>query len=64
MIFFFCVAGRVCMLATVGWIVQDLGLRAPGMPAELKAATSFQAHDVAVSDGRLLMLLMPIPLPR
>ena len=58
MIFFFCVAGRVCMLATVGWIVQDLGLRAPGMPAELKAATSFQAHDVAVSDGRLFMLLI------
>merc|ERR1719183_673358 len=28
--------GRVCMLATVGWISADLGLRAPGVPAELK----------------------------
>lgn len=52
--------GRVCMLALVGWISTDLGLRAPGVPVELKAAslTSFAAHDVAVADGRLLMLLI------
>ena len=52
--------GRICMLGTVGWISTDLGLRAPGVPAELKSAslTSFAAHDVAVSDGRLLMLLI------
>jgi len=52
--------GRICMLGTVGWISTDLGLRAPGVPAELKSAslTSFAAHDVAVTDGRLLMLLI------
>jgi len=52
--------GRVCMLGTVGWIAADLGLRAPGVPAELKSAsvTSFAAHDIAVADGRLLMLLI------
>jgi len=52
--------GRVCMLGTVGWIAADFGLRAPGVPAELKAAsvTSFAAHDIAVADGRLLMLLI------
>jgi hypothetical protein len=52
--------GRICMLGTVGWIAADLGLRAPGVPAELKAAslTSFAAHDVAVADGRLLMLMI------
>ena len=52
--------GRVCMLGTVGWIAADMGLRAPGVPAELKSAslTSFAAHDVAVADGRLLMLII------
>ena len=52
--------GRVCMLATVGWISADLGLRAPGVPSELKAAgvTSYAAHDIAVADGRLLMLII------
>ena len=52
--------GRVCMLAVVGWIAADCGLRAPGVPAELKdkALTSFAAHDVAVADGRLLMLII------
>ena len=52
--------GRICMLGTVGWIAADLGLRAPGVPAELKAASlsSYAAHDVAVADGRLLMLLI------
>ena len=52
--------GRICMLATVGWISTDLGLRAPGVPAELKTSslTSFMAHDTAVADGRMLMLLI------
>ena len=52
--------GRICMLGVVGWIAADLGLRAPGVPGELKAAslTSFAAHDVAVTDGRMLMLLI------
>jgi len=51
--------GRVCMLGVVGWIAADLGLRAPGVPAELKAVTtSYAAHDVATADGRMLMLLI------
>ena len=54
------VAGRICMIGTVGWIAVDLGLRAPGVPAELRSAavTSYAAHDIAVGDGRLLMLMI------
>mmetsp|Transcript_94622 Transcript_94622/g.167086 ORF Transcript_94622/g.167086 Transcript_94622/m.167086 type:complete len:278 (-) Transcript_94622:86-919(-) len=52
--------GRVCMLATIGWILPDIGVRAPGVPTELKdaAVTSFKAHDIAVADGRMLLLLL------
>ena len=47
--------GRVCMLGVVGWILVDQGLRAPG--AE-NAPASFAAHDFAVENGRMWVLLM------
>merc|ERR1719326_843698 len=50
--------GRVCMLATLGWIGVDLGVKAPGLPAGLKGLTAFQAHDAAVAQGPLIVLLM------
>jgi len=53
--------GRVCMLAVVGWIVVDSGLRAPGLHSGDKmfdVATSYAAHDVAVDTGGMWFLLM------
>ena len=48
--------GRVCMLATVGWLTVDAGVRAPGLPKELATVNSWSAHDAAV--GPLLVLLI------
>jgi len=50
--------GRVCMLAVLGWIGVDLGVKAPGLPAGLKGLSAFQAHDAAVAQGPLIVLLM------
>ena len=52
--------GRVCMLAIVGWIAADIGLRAPGLPADspLMSVTSFTAHDAAVKQGSMIVLLI------
>ena len=50
--------GRVCMLATVGWLAVDTGLRAPGVPKDLAALNSYQAHDLAVTSGPLIVLLI------
>lgn len=52
--------GRVCMLGTVGWIATDTGLRAPGLGSDspLMSVTSYEAHDVSVKQGSLLVLLI------
>jgi len=52
--------GRICMLATVGWISVDLGLqpRAPFVPAPLQGVSSFSAHDIAVTQGGLVVLMI------
>jgi len=49
--------GRFCMLATLGWIAVDLGLRFPG---DMFAAipNSLAAHDLAVENGSMKTLLM------
>jgi len=54
--------GRVCMLATVGWIATDLGLRAPGLPADspLMSVSSFAAHNLAVQQGPMIALLFVV----
>lgn len=50
--------GRACMLAVTGWIAVDLGLRAPYLPQSMMSLTSYQAHDAAVANGSLLVLLI------
>mmetsp|Transcript_20070 Transcript_20070/g.58268 ORF Transcript_20070/g.58268 Transcript_20070/m.58268 type:complete len:535 (-) Transcript_20070:6-1610(-) len=46
--------GRVCMLATVGWIATDLGLRAPG---EAFQVSTIEAHDAMVKFGAMPQML-------
>jgi len=48
--------GRVCMLATLGFVAVDSGLLAPGAPA----VSSLAAHDVTVKSGHMLFLLFVI----
>lgn len=46
---------RIAMLATLGWIVADLGIHLPG---DVHAVTSLAAHDVAVKSGALAQILI------
>merc|ERR1719188_2758024 len=46
--------GRVAMLATVGWIATDLGLR---FPAEQFQVNNVQAHDIMVENGTFRVAL-------
>lgn len=48
--------GRVCMLATVGWIAGDLGFRFPGDKFQA-VANSLEAHDKMVEAGYMLPFL-------
>jgi len=48
--------GRVCMLATLGWIGVDLGARFPGEKFQA-VASSVQAHDAMVREGQMLPML-------
>jgi Chlorophyll A-B binding protein. len=45
--------GRICMLATVGWIAVDMGLRVYPVPAGLEGVTAATAHDASVAQGGL-----------
>jgi len=46
--------GRICMLATLGFVAVDLGLLAPGAPS---GYSSVAAHDMAVEKGAMYVLL-------
>jgi len=46
--------GRVCMLATVGWIATDLGLRVPGQAFQV---STVEAHDAMVKFGAMPQML-------
>jgi len=48
--------GRVCMLATLGFVLTDLGFYAPGAPQ----VSSLAAHDVTVKSGHMLFLLFVV----
>ena len=48
--------GRVCMLAIVGYIAVDAGIRAPGAD-KIGTVTSFTAHDATVASGHMFLLL-------
>jgi len=51
--------GRVAMLATLGWIVVDSGIRFPGSaPVTGSITSSLTAHDAAVANGSLGVLLL------
>merc|ERR1712232_871246 len=45
---------RVCMLATVGWITTDLGMRIPG---DIFQVSTVEAHDAAVKTGAFPQML-------
>eukprot|EP00930_Biecheleria_cincta_P079312 TRINITY_DN670_c0_g1_i8.p1 TRINITY_DN670_c0_g1~~TRINITY_DN670_c0_g1_i8.p1 ORF type:complete len:619 (-),score=122.28 TRINITY_DN670_c0_g1_i8:403-2178(-) len=47
--------GRVCMLATVGWITTDLGMRVPGEPFQV---STIDAHDALVKYGTMPHMLV------
>merc|ERR1712039_1156052 len=50
--------GRVCMLATLGWIATDLGAR---FPAEMfQNVSSIQAHDKMVEAGLMQPFLATV----
>merc|ERR1711972_677571 len=40
---------RVCMLATIGWIAMDVGVRFPGQ--QFQNVSTIQAHDEMVALG-------------
>jgi len=46
--------GRVSMLATLGWIATDLGVRIPGEPFQV---STMDAHDAMVKFGSMPQLL-------
>ncbi|GFH54597.1 hypothetical protein CTEN210_11073 [Chaetoceros tenuissimus] len=45
--------GRICMLATVGWMAVDMGMRVYPVPAGLEGLTAATAHDASVAQGGL-----------
>jgi light-harvesting complex I chlorophyll a/b binding protein 1 len=47
---------RMCMLATIGWIAVDLGMRFP-FPMFTSIPNSLAAHDAAVANGSMGFLL-------
>jgi len=47
--------GRICMLATVGWIATDLGMRLPGPAYQV---STLEAHDAMVKFGPMAQILI------
>uniref|UniRef100_A0A7S3T2S7 Chlorophyll a-b binding protein, chloroplastic n=1 Tax=Strombidinopsis acuminata TaxID=141414 RepID=A0A7S3T2S7_9SPIT len=47
--------GRVAMLATVGWIATDMGMRVPGEPFQV---STIEAHDAMVKFGAMPQMLV------
>jgi len=45
--------GRMCMLATVGWIAVDSGMRVLPIPEGLEGLSAATAHDASVAQGGL-----------
>ena len=45
--------GRVCMLATLGFVATDMGFVLPG---EMHQVSSIGAHDVAVAQGSMTQI--------
>jgi len=51
--------GRICMLATLGFVATDNGIWAPGAPH----VSSLGAHDATVKSGHMLLLLFVLAIP-
>jgi hypothetical protein len=47
---------RVCMLATVGWITTDLGVRVPGEP--FANVSTLEAHNAMIKFGSMQQLVL------
>lgn len=47
--------GRIAMLATLGFIITDLGLKLPG---DVHQVSSVAAHNAAVSSGAMVQILL------
>lgn len=45
--------GRICMLATLGWVAVDLGIKLPDHPY-----SSLEAHNAAVQSGAMIQILL------
>jgi len=52
--------GRVCMLAFLGWIANDAGLKFPG--EAFQGVSSLAAHDAMVKSGHMWGLLASVGL--
>uniref|UniRef100_A0A6U4LBX8 Uncharacterized protein n=1 Tax=Phaeomonas parva TaxID=124430 RepID=A0A6U4LBX8_9STRA len=50
--------GRICMLATLGWVATDLGFRFPG--EAYSGISTLAAHDAMVKNGNMGFLLTVI----
>mmetsp|Transcript_6877 Transcript_6877/g.20338 ORF Transcript_6877/g.20338 Transcript_6877/m.20338 type:complete len:132 (-) Transcript_6877:283-678(-) len=48
--------GRTAMLATLGWVAVDLGVRLPN--AEMAGLSSLQAHDAMVKSGYMFRVFL------
>ena len=53
--------GRVCMMAVLGWVAVDLGLRIPGRMFDA-VPNSMSAHDIMVNNGVMGFLLFTVGL--
>lgn len=52
--------GRVCMLASLGFVATDLGFRLPG--EQFAGLTSVQAHDAMVKSGAMFYMFLAVAL--
>jgi len=52
--------GRICMLAWLGYVTVDQGVRIYPLPAELEGLTSATAHDAAVAQGGMAQIFLAI----
>lgn len=54
--------GRICMLATVGWVAVESGLRIYPTPEAYEGLTTITAHDALVKYGAMQQMFMWIGL--